>query len=271
MNTAQPIRRIASVLLLAAATFTVGANDGGIEWGGSPKLLKGHPSVQMVSEHIKIEVQQQQIVVVADFVFKNHGKATTVRMGFPDFGEGASDVEEGSGTEVMKTPPPTETPLRNFESWVNGKKVKTELIRADRPGAFWRAKSVSFKSGETIRVRDRYLTAGGAQITMYNRLVKCVPYIVHTGSSWRGNIGSTLIDVKFRTPEVKMPLRPHPISVLKGKRPWETWIEDKPGTVIYSGFKLTAVGRDSLRFERKNWRPQKSNDLMIFYLAPKFE
>jgi hypothetical protein len=66
------------------------ANDGGIAWGGNPRLLQSHPSVTMQSEEINITVRNETVTADCRFVFRNDGKATKVRMGFP--AEGAGDM-----------------------------------------------------------------------------------------------------------------------------------------------------------------------------------
>src|SRR4028118_808793 len=71
------------------------ANDAGISFGGSPRLLKGHPSVAMASEVIVMTIDEEKVTVDCNFVFKNNGKATQVRMGFPDEGQGEDDPDEG--------------------------------------------------------------------------------------------------------------------------------------------------------------------------------
>ncbi len=49
------------------------ANDGGISMGGTPRLLSGHPSVEMQSEVINMKVGDKQVEVECNFVFVNTG------------------------------------------------------------------------------------------------------------------------------------------------------------------------------------------------------
>ncbi|MEP6757329.1 MAG: hypothetical protein ABJA67_17630, partial [Chthonomonadales bacterium] len=74
---------LGTVFLVSGSSPTM-ANDGGISMGGSPKLLKGHPSVIMQSEIIRLNVKSEYVEVDCNFVFVNRGKKCTVRMGFPD-------------------------------------------------------------------------------------------------------------------------------------------------------------------------------------------
>ena len=145
-------------LLCVLAGGAAQANDGGIAYGGSPGLLKGHPSVSMQSEVINITIMDKKVSVDCEFVFKNEGDACTVRMGFPDVGEGSYDPDEESGEEVMKTPP--KTTFKSFVSYVNGKQVATELIRAKEEGQYWHSKTVNFPAHSTVKIRDVYIQLG---------------------------------------------------------------------------------------------------------------
>src|SRR2546423_11157601 len=89
---------VRAALLMTAALSTASdratANDGGIALGGTPGLLKGHPSIAMTSEVVKIVVRDLTLTADCRFVFTNHGPACTVRVGFPDRGIGAMDPDE---------------------------------------------------------------------------------------------------------------------------------------------------------------------------------
>jgi hypothetical protein len=66
------------------------ANDGAMAGiSGAPHFLKGeHPSVRMVREWVWMDVYPNHYTVKATYIFHNRGKATTVQMGFPEFGYG---------------------------------------------------------------------------------------------------------------------------------------------------------------------------------------
>ena len=78
----RPPLGVALALLAAPAV----ANDGGIAFGGSPRLLTGHPTVSMESEVVRIDVGEQNVRVDCRFVFRNDGPA-----GCP-LGDGADGV-----------------------------------------------------------------------------------------------------------------------------------------------------------------------------------
>src|SRR5580700_4314088 len=142
-----------SAAALAGLTVRAGADDGGIAYGGSPRLLGSHPSISMAAEKVVMVIEQREVHTVCDFAFTNHGKACRVRMGFPDFGY---QYEPNEGWEGME-PPPDPSIFTSFASFVNGKRVKTRLIRAKQVGKHWHAKVVSFAAGQTVHVRDVYV------------------------------------------------------------------------------------------------------------------
>src|SRR5215212_2408570 len=123
---------------LAAVAGAACANDGGIAFGGAPRLLDSHPSVSMESEVVTMTVGDKIVTVDCRFTFRNHGPACAVRMGFPDIGVGASDPDEKNSEDYLRHGPVST--FKSFHSWVDGKEVSTKLIRADEPGHFWHAK-----------------------------------------------------------------------------------------------------------------------------------
>lgn len=132
------------------------ADDGGITYGGAPRLLAGHPSVSMQSEVVRMKVGRKRVRVTCDFVFHNSGRAGRVRMGFPDRGEGDGDPGRSDPKEAPKGT------FLSYASWVDGKGVPTRIVRSSDSSQVWHAKTVSFAAGATRRVRDVYtLEAGG--------------------------------------------------------------------------------------------------------------
>lgn len=190
------------------------ANDGGISYGGSPRLLEGHPSVSMQSEVIRMTVGPDKATVDCRFVFRNSGAACRVRMGFPDQARGADNPEEDSeGGPAPKTKP--QSAFTSFRSYVDGHLVPTELIHGAHGGNWWHAKVVAFPAHRTVNVRDVYTVPLGGQIIDRGSMSQ-TSYILHTGSSWHGPIGRSEVDVTF-TPQsaVRAPLvvRPMPKEV----------------------------------------------------------
>lgn len=246
------------------APQTARANDGGIAWGGSPKLLSAHPTVAMQSEVIVMNVGAQNVSVDCRFVFKNYGRATTVRMGFPD--EGSGDTPHEIGYQI-ENPKKVATAFTSFKSWVDGKRVKTQLIRSDEPDKSWHAKSVYFPASSTRIVRDLYTVPVGGQIGT-NGYYSQTSYTLHTGASWRGTIGRSTIIVNFINTGGADNLKPVSIRDLKVENDnieFVDWSKLPRGTVIYKGnTRPTAKGR-TLRFVRTNWNPTENDDIFLAF------
>lgn len=242
--------------ILAAAHW----NDGGISFGGSPQLLRGHPTVRMAKELIRMRIDENQVRVDCTFWMENRGKACDVRMGFPDEAYGADDPEEEGDAKV---PPGS---LENFRSTVNGREVPTEIVRGKSEGghAYWHAKVVRFAGGKTTVVRDTYTTTTGGSMTSHGTFMRAASYIVHSGSSWHGNIGETKIVVEFAIPGMGKNLKTVKASSIK---------KDAHGglgpiprsTVAYSGIGAPTVKGTMLTFIRKNWRPTVKDDLELHF------
>jgi len=132
-------------LVLSASSF---ADDGALTAGGSPGLVSGHPSVVMQRERVVLTAGLKTVHVDCTFVFHNEGPSCTVRMGFPDLAEGAEGTDYYERLDAAKengrTLPPWEG-LIGFASWVDGKRVRTTLIRGNRGVDSWHAKTVLLK------------------------------------------------------------------------------------------------------------------------------
>lgn len=253
-----------AVVLSALTTNSARANDGGIAWGGSPKLLSNHPSVAMQSEVITMNVGKDNVTVDCRFVFKNYGRATTVRMGFPD--EGSGDTPHEADYQMM-APNKVATGFTSFKSWVDGVRVKTQLIHSNQSQMSWHAKSVYFPRSSTRIVRDLYTVPIGSQIGLRN-IYKQTSYTLHTGASWRGAIGRSTIIVNFINTGGANRLKPVSIRSLKAENDnieFVDWKKLPRGTVIYKGnIKPTAKGR-TLRFVRTNWNPTENDDIFLAF------
>ena len=259
---------VVTICALSLTVLVARANDGGIAWGGSPKLLSSHPSVAMRSEVITMNVGKENVTVDCRFVFKNYGRATTVRMGFPDEGSGDMDVDQEADTSNSnwKTTKPRSM-FTSFKSWVNGVPTKTEFVRSDTFSQNWHAKTVYFPSSSTRLVRDLYTVPIGGQVARYGYYNQAF-YTLHTGASWRGAIGRSEIVVNF--PNLKDAiLKPVRLQKLddSGVKVLESKLRADKGkaTVVYvAPVAPTAKGR-TLRFVRTNWNPTKRDDILLFF------
>lgn len=249
---------------LAASTGVVRADDGGISFGGSPKLLKGHASVAMKDEVVTMDIHDELIKVDCKFTFHNAGDASTVRVGFPDEGQGAEEPYQGD--DHRPTGKNLKATFLSYESWVDGKKVPTELVPTNDRTLYWHAKTVNFKAKSDCLIRDLYTLPPGGQVTNENGLYKQTSYVLHTGASWHGPIGRAEIIVNFDPKVLKGPIQLKALSSLPGKSVYNLkWSTMPPGTVIYDGPCEPKVEGNTLRFACTNLRPAKKDDVRLYY------
>ncbi|MEO7717463.1 MAG: hypothetical protein ABIY70_14780 [Capsulimonas sp.] len=249
-------------LLTLAATIPARADDGGITFGGSPRLLSGHQTVAMESEVVTMDIGENAVTTHCRFVFKNHGPACTVRMGFPDRARGANVIEDETGKAMA----PHGT-FQSFTSKVDGKPVKTEVLKdAKTPSDVWHAKTVAFGANQTHIVEDDYKTDIGGQMTDYGSAVHQAYYVLHTGSSWRGNIGRAEVIVRFHRKTMPGPLKALDMRKISGNA--DGIIKLYPygqNAVAWSGPSTPTVSGTTLRFVRTNFNPQYSDDVILHF------
>lgn len=193
-------RRAHHRLLLAAgfaasALFAITparADDGGIaNVGGAVRLLQDQGNVRMVSEKVVAVVNRDSAIVDCIFVLKNEGPADSVWIGFPD---------ESSGPDESVADGEFPGPMPPFRSWVDGVEVAcTPMPDADfekyaNDDRFWWTKRVYFPAGATRTVRDRYVGGIGFEVTGR----RWFEYILWSGASWKGPIGSGEIEVRLK-------------------------------------------------------------------------
>jgi hypothetical protein len=213
----------------------------------------------MKSEVIRMEVGEQLVTVDCRFVFENHGPACKVRMGFPDQGRGADDPEE----EGPQNPP--KGTFNSFQSWVAGKPAKTMVDHAAHSGNFWHIKTVTFPAHQTLDIRDRYTVDVGNSVGFRVPCsVQWTSYLLHTGSSWHGNIGRSEILVTFKRKGVKAPISAREI---RDRRPDPNYVNNanNPRLVFYHGPSKPTTNGKTLRFVRTNWRPTQKDDIHLVF------
>ncbi len=175
------------LVLLVSLSVVACANDAAIHGvGGAIAPMDGHPSVRMVREKIDARINWDSVKVRCEFVFKNEGPATTVRMGFP---------EEASGVDVG---PIKKSRLSGFRSLVDGKPVKTTFVptKSDADSdsetyRAWHVKTVRFEANQTRTVVDEYTSPLG----MDSMGGRSFSYILVTGKSWKGKIGQAVVTI----------------------------------------------------------------------------
>lgn len=233
------------------------ADDGWIGYGGSPRLLRGHPSVRMVSEAVRMEVGEREVRVDCRFLFRNDGPARSVRMGFPDEAD-RYDEQDRSGY------------LRSFPSYVEGRPVRTELLHAPTKALFWHAKTVRFPAHASVRVRDVYRIRVGVQDQTSYRgrtdfVYRQASYTLHTGASWRGRIDRAEIDVVFQRKRPRPPMRLVRAEHGEADRRLEHPSSFTPSTVFYAGPCRPVAHGNTFRFVRTHWKPRLRDDLWLFF------
>jgi hypothetical protein len=239
------------------------SNDGGLVSGGTPRLLKGHATVSMQSEVIDIHVLKDKVRVECNFVFHNSGPATRVRMGFPDFAYGAMDPGEEEKFNVKA--PGAIAGMTWFRSWVNGRAVPTKLESGSQEGEYWRTKTVSFKARGNTRVRDVYEQPVSAGIIGTGAgSIHSIQYVLHTGASWHGPIGRTVVHVLFDDPAVPPPFK---VEVTDSARSAFSldWSKLSRSTIYYNAPAVPTVKGRLLTFERNHWRPGKDDDITLYF------
>jgi hypothetical protein len=265
-KTAGRLCLLCSILTFCGAARQARANDGGISFGGSPRLLTGHPSVSMQSEIVRMRIGEEKVTVDCTFIFQNQGPACTVRMGFPDQGQGADDPDE----EGVHNPPTSA--FDTFKSYVNGKPISTKLVRSQQ-SIFWHTKTVSFPANSHVVIRDVYTTSVGAHIEEKGS-VHLANYILHTGASWHGPIGRSEVIITFQSKHISAPLRPVPVhyapevvrrQYLVNKKIETTDWNKVTGRVYYVGPCAPTAHGNSLRFVRTNWRPTERDDIYLAF------
>ncbi|NOT34763.1 MAG: hypothetical protein HOP12_11410 [Candidatus Eisenbacteria bacterium] len=187
--------RILSVMLglIEFDPIAAAADDGSVETvGGAVRLMKTQSSVRMVSETVKARVGPDLVKVDCEFVMKNEGPADTVLVGFPD---GAMGPYRGGGEEYE---------IESFRSWVDGVEVKCQRTPdagglAASVGSWW-TKRVIFPSGAVRRIRNHYEVRPswhpmglGAEEPDSTAGYRAFRYILWTGASWQGTIGTAEI------------------------------------------------------------------------------
>lgn len=181
--------RLAVVLaLLGLLPGLALANDTALSVrGGLAGAMSEHPSIRMVTALITADLHNHYSLVQCEYLFRNEGPATTVSMGFPSL-PGYGDVPD---LEVAPE-------LRDFRSWIDGKPVATRQVQqAKQEGEDarrrWYVKEVPFAPGQERKVRNSYRQPNGHVSTGEQFL----PYVLSTGASWHGPIGSVEVRVRW--------------------------------------------------------------------------
>ncbi len=247
------------ILLLPTLAW---ANDTELTYGGTPKPLNGNTTISMKSEFVSMVIGDKYVTVDCRFTFENSGPVRKVRMGFPDEGGEIGEDVGPDGKVIHKAPTGT---FMRFDSWVNGKKVKTSVIKAAEEGSVWHIKMVQFRANRTLEVRDRYTVPLGGSIAHFPVGVHLAKYVLHTGSSWRGPLGRSVVEVVFKSKGVRSPLAPKPLPKTNNRGMFAKNVNLDKHIVYYSGPCKPVASGKTLRFVRNSWRPEPKDDIYLMF------
>lgn len=210
------------VLLVSASCALVAypslaqADDGGIvNVGGAAHLLRDQGEIRMVAETVTATVGNDRIEVDCVFRFQNLGHADTVLIGFPDRSDDFGYSK----------------PMTSFRSWVDGVEVRCDTMTDadhvdDESWAYYWTKRVHFAAGQTRVIRDHYLSSPGQSFN----LEQSFEYILETGESWAGTIGSAEIEVKLEGIKPSWVQYADPPPKIRGNRLLWSFKDFEPGT-----------------------------------------
>jgi len=199
---------VLSLLLVPALARANGATYGGV--GSDVYPIENH-EISMRREHILLMVEgddagwtTSSVRFDCRFEFVNHGKATTIRMGFPLAPEGFEDVAP-------------DTSILGFQVKVDGAIVKATPAKHGLV-LLW---PVHFAENQTRLVRVEYVMPWGtADMALYPLMTS---YVLKTGALWRDPIESSVIELQTgsRTPFPSLSLDPLPAVIERGVARWE--------------------------------------------------
>jgi hypothetical protein len=184
---------IAIIIFLFFSENSYSNDSGIIAVGGTWVVMKGeHPSVQMESETIDMNVYKDFYDVVVEFTFKNNGEACDVFMGFPESGYGDMGGYRDSTTAFMM-----------FSTSVNGVNVtaKREFVKHDEDKycAYW-VKQVSFKKDETKKIIVKYRSPFGSGMSEVEQGSDEFVSYVFSGGNWYGQVLESKLNIYFHIP-----------------------------------------------------------------------
>jgi hypothetical protein len=206
-------------------------------------LFKGPANVAIKNEVVKIDVGEKFVKVDCSCVFHNSGSACSMRIGFLD--NGTKDVPQATFT--------------TYDSWVDGKKVKTALIPQTDRNLFWQAKTVSFKGNSDCSIRDVYTLPRAAPVTTENGTCQQIHYAFRTAAFLCRPIERMEVTVNFAPNLVSNPIRPR---FMYGDA--MNWSSARPEIIYYYG-PSPLVEINTLRFIGRNFNSQGVDDLHLYY------
>lgn len=150
-----------------------------LDIGGTIQPMDEHPTVRLVAEHVHARIFREYTLVECVFFLENDGPATEVTVGFPNNVYGSDEWT---------------CLFESFESYVDGKRADIRLVeQPEGKPCVWYCKEVRFDEGELRTIRNVY--RGRHSFDTMNDF--WFTYVLHTGASWRGAIGSVSVVLSF--------------------------------------------------------------------------
>ncbi len=235
-----------AVFLAAGGAY---ADDGWEPLNGSVGSLTQHPSVRMVSEVVKVVIGKKSSRVDCKFVFKNDGKACSVRMRFPDDSSTHDNGEKPASVFDF------------FQSSIDGKKTRVDYSEHE---SGW-IKTVAFGPGQTRIVEDHYRVPHEI-LDLVSRARTGFSYTLSTGGTWHGNIGRAEIRLSFsreaRPRRIQL-LDVNTIGSLDSNQAF--WLRHSNAVVLAGGPCKPKLQGRTLIYIRKNFRPTESDDVHLYF------
>ena len=193
----------AFVICALGASTRASADDGGVNTvGGSVRLMENVPGISMQAESVHgfAFPDADSNYVECVFYLHNAGAERDVLVGFPE-----DPSADGAGSDGG--------PFVSFRSYVDGKELPALRQEEKFPGGgsrFWWTKSVHFPAGKTVAIRNEY-AARPAHSGVFEPMPQSgLTYILWTGASWEGRIGSADIVITVADPDGNYDLRATP-------------------------------------------------------------
>ena len=177
---------LTTMLLIVVFAFAY-ANDSSVEVsGGSLGVVElgQNADVQMVAEQIHITLFDGYYQTEVQFQFYNHGPTQTVLVGFPQWVEGTTEIEE----------------FFDFAAELNGRTAEYAETELSEPLPIglgmaitkWFLREVTFPE-------ESWTTTSVSYKTPYRDYGRGADYLFGTGSTWKGPIGRMQITVENKT------------------------------------------------------------------------
>jgi hypothetical protein len=156
-----------------------------------------------------------------------------------------------------------------YSRFVDGKKVATETVEGSdadlkEMACIWHASNVDFAPGGTRIIREKYSLTPGLVEVSENRTMKTAIYLLHTGSSWRGNIDEADIYVTFDPGVVATPMQVDVDTDFEKDTNSDNTIQKFRRNTVFSNHTATVAGR-TLHYHFENFRPTVKDDIAVMY------